>query len=278
MKGVIIQARTGSTRLPSKVLLELPFGSGITLLEQIIRRARIAQSLDKIIIATSEAGSDDAIWDLSQKLNVKCFRGNESNVLERYYFCAKKYKLNTIVRLCGDSPFFDGALIDRFIDIHQKNKNDYTGTVHYPLGTNTEIFAFSALKKAYKNATERNDLEHVTPYIRRNPANDFKVYYPEAPEKFNRPDIRLTVDVKEDYALMCSIYDALYITDPLFSLEKIISLFEKKPWLKEINNSVYQKKPFATLEEEIEEIIMIAKKQDLRRAQDFIVEAKNKLL
>jgi spore coat polysaccharide biosynthesis protein SpsF len=275
----IIQARVGSTRLSSKALLELPYGSGITLLEQVIRRAQDASSVNSVIVATTEKPEDNVIAEIAEKRGVSVFRGSEENVLERYYLCAKNFPASHIVRLTADNPCIDGKIIDRYIAEHLANKNDYTGTIGYPLGTNTEIFSFGALEQAHANAVERNDLEHVTPYIRRNQNEAFMISYPEAQGIFNKPDLRLTVDTKEDYALACSIYDELYDEDSLFSLDKVIRLIEKKPWLASINQGIQQKKPLETLEEELEEVSRIAKLQDLRKAYEYIEKArKNDLL
>jgi spore coat polysaccharide biosynthesis protein SpsF len=269
MNGIIIQARTKSTRLPAKVLLDLPFGSGVTILEQIIRRAFQAKSIDAIVIATSCNSADDIIANLAKSLDVECYRGSEINVLERYYVCAQKYKFSNIVRLCGDSPFIDGDIIDQYLHIHKSNQNDYTGTRLFPLGTNTEIFTYSALEAAYINATESNEKEHVTPYIRNN-KDLFKISFYEADEHFKYPSMRLTIDTSEDYALACAVYDYLYLKNPLFKLSDVVELFTEKPWLSKINEKVAQKKILTSLQEELNELTQIAKMQDLLRAANFI--------
>jgi spore coat polysaccharide biosynthesis protein SpsF len=273
INGAIIQVRICSSRLPAKVLLKLPFDSEYTILDQIIKRAKKSIKLGQIILATSHSETDDAIEDYANKINIECFRGPEDNVLERFYLCAQQYEIKHIVRLCGDSPFIDSKLIDKYLTLHLEHENDYTGTRDYPLGTNTEIFTFSALEKAYQNAKEKNEQEHVTPFIRNN-ASLFKIEYCEASGKYKKPSIRLTVDTKEDYAVACAIYDNLD-RGALFSLSDTIELLEKKPWIASINVNIIQKKVFTSLDEELNELNQIAIIQDLRRAAEFLKSVRN---
>ncbi len=270
MNTAIIQARTGSSRLPSKVLLDLPFGSGKTILEQIVIRLKCSAIIDYIVVATTDNKSDNAIFDLSAKMNVECFRGNEVNVLERYYYCAKKYGSSTILRFCGDNPFIDGTIVDKYLSLHLKKENDYTGTHLLPLGTNIEIFSFRALEDAFANAMEWEEKEHVSPYIRKNPEKKFKIALVDADNELQKPDIRLTIDTEEDYSLACIVYDYLYSHNSIFTLKDVIRLFNEKPWLVKINQRVNQKKVCNTLEEEIEELKRFANIQDLHRAIEFL--------
>ena len=101
MKIAIIQARTGSSRLPGKILLEI---EGKTMLEHMIERVSKSKKLDKIVIATTNEKNDDAIVSLAKKLNVDYFRGSEEDVLERYYVACYQYKADIVVRLTSDSP------------------------------------------------------------------------------------------------------------------------------------------------------------------------------
>ena len=109
MIGAIIQARTSSTRLPGKVLLELPYGSGITVLQQVIRRLKQSKKIDTIVVATTEDKADDAIVDIASRESVSSFRGSKENVLERYYLAAKSFGLETIVRITSDCPCIDAS-------------------------------------------------------------------------------------------------------------------------------------------------------------------------
>jgi len=273
--GAIVQARTSSTRLPNKVLKELPYGSNITVLEQVIKRLNKSQKLNEIIIATTEELEDDEIVKIADKRDVKWFRGNKENVLSRYYFAAKKNNIDIVVRIMSDCPCIDPEIIDLVINEHIKRVADYTSNSSlvrtYPHGLDVDVFNFNALEKAYKNAEKDYEREHVIPYIYRNP-HIFKVNQVKAPQELYAPDIRIVLDTEEDYALLCAVFDYLYPRNEYFNAYDITKLFEEKPWLKLINRRIVQKKIFDTLKEELEEAVKILALQDLKRARDFLRE------
>ena len=269
--GAIIQARTSSTRLPGKVLKELPYASGITCLEQVIRRLKKSKKLNDIIIATTKEKEDNEIINIVKKENVKYFRGSKENVLSRYYFAAKENNIDIIVRITSDCPCIDVAITDLTIDDHINKMADYTTNSFvrtYPHGLDVEVFNFNALEKAYRNATKDYEKEHVTPYINRNP-QIFKINIIKAPKELYAPDIRITLDTEEDYALLCAVYDYLYPKNKYFNAYDIVNLFNKKSWLKLINKKIMQKKILNTLEEELKEAVKILDLQDLNKARDF---------
>ena len=272
--GAIIQARISSTRLPGKILKELPCDSGITCLEQVIRRLKKSKRLNKIIIATTEETEDKLIVNIAKKEDVKYFRGSKENVLSRYYFAAKENNIDIIVRITSDCPCIDTAITDLTIDDYINKMADYTTNSlfrTYPHGLDVEVFNFDTLEKAHKNATKNYEKEHVTPYIHRNP-QIFRVNEIKAPKELYAPDIRITLDTEEDYALLCAVFDYLYPKNKYFNAYDIVNLFNEKPWLKLINKKMIQKKIFNTLEEELEEATKILDLQDLNKARDFIRE------
>ncbi len=270
-KGIIIQARVDSTRLLSKILFKLPFNSNFTVLEQVIKRCKNVNNLDEIIIATTIKENDNVLEKIAKLDGIKIFRGNECNVLERFYYAAKIYKLDLIIRLTGDNPCIDPLLISTILENHIRNKVDYTKTEGYPIGLDVEVFNFNALEKSYKNATKYYEKEHVTPYINRNP-KIFKINEVKAPQELYAPDIRITLDTEEDYALLCAVFDYLYPKSKYFNAYDIVNLFNGKPWLKLINKKIIQKKIFNTLEEELKEAVKILDLQDLNKARNFLKE------
>jgi spore coat polysaccharide biosynthesis protein SpsF len=272
--GAIIQARISSTRLPGKILKELPYNSGITCLEQVIRRLKKSKRLNEVIIATTEETEDNPIVNIAKKEEVKYFRGSKENVLSRYYLAAKENNLDIIVRISSDCPCVYADITDLTIDDHINKMADYTANSlvrTYPYGLDVEVFKFNALEKAYKNATKDYEKEHVTPYINRNP-QIFKINKLKAPQELYAPDIRVTLDTEEDYALLCAVFDYLYPKNKYFNAYDIVNLFNKKPWLKLINKKIIQKKIFNTLEEELEEAMKISDLQNLNKARNFIKE------
>ncbi len=272
--GAIIQARTSSTRLPNKVLKELPYSSSITCLEQVIRRAKRSKELNDIIIATTIEEDDNEVINIVKKEKIKYFRGSKEDVLSRYYLAAKENGLDIIVRITSDCPCIDPGIVDLIIGKHLETKVDYTSNSlerSYPHGLDVEIFNFSVLEEAYKKTKKDYEKEHVTPYIYKNPQK-FKINQVKAPQALCAPDIRVTLDTEEDYALLCAVFDYLYPKNDFFNANDIINLFKEKPWLKLINKKVFQKRIFDTLEEELKETIAILDLQDLKRAKKLIEE------
>ena len=204
MIGIIIQARMGSTRLPNKVLKKI---GDKRLLEHILFRLSFLKNSCKIIIATSTKTQDDEISDFCKSKNIECFRGSETNVLQRYYLCAKEKNFEHIVRLTADNPFTDIEELDNLINLHIKEKADYSRSFfNLPKGVGAEIFTFEALEKSYNYGLKDNHKEHVNEYIEEN-ENRFKIAELKVEKEKNRPDISLTVDTEDDYKKACFIVE-----------------------------------------------------------------------
>ena len=271
--GAIIQARTSSTRLPGKVLKYLPYDSNITVLQQVIRRTKKSNLIDEIIIATTTDKEDEQIIKISKKEDVKWFKGSKENVLERYYLAAKENKIDIIVRITSDCPCIDWNIIDKTVAKHIKENSDYTSNTierTFPHGLDVEIISFKALEKAYCEATRDFEKEHVCPYIHTTNKNKFKIAYIKATKELTAPDIRITLDTEEDYALLCAVFDYLYYEKNFFEAKDIIKLFKEKPWLKLINKKVLQKKSFNSLEEELEEAKKLLDLQELKNVKKLL--------
>jgi spore coat polysaccharide biosynthesis protein SpsF len=266
----IIQARVGSTRLPRKVLLPLPYGGHKTALEQIIDRAKLCRNVDEVMVATSTSSGDNAIQALCRKIGVRCFRGSENNVLSRYFGAARKSNADIIIRLTGDNPCIDPEFIDKNVAFHIKKDLDYSSTDGLPLGMNIEIVSFSALEKANKYASKEHEKEHVTPYFYYSHPEKFRRGKLSIPGSFKKSSIRVTMDTPQDYALISLVYGELYAKKKAFSVKDIIELYRKKPWISLINGNVVQKKLFKDLKAELKEAVTILDMQDMVRARDFI--------
>ncbi|MBN1384684.1 MAG: glycosyltransferase family protein [Elusimicrobia bacterium] len=270
--SVIIQARMSSSRLPGKILKNLPYNSGITVLGQVIRRLRCSKEIDDIIIATTIEKEDNRVVDIARKENVKYFRGSKEDVLSRYFFAAEENGADIIVRVTSDCPVIDPEIVDLAIEKHIKARADYTSNFlkrTYPHGLDVEVFKFDTLKKTYKNACRDYEKEHVTPYIFNRPST-FKISQVVAPDELYAPDIRVTLDTEEDYALLCAVFDYLYDRNKYFNAYDVINIFKQKPWLKLINKKIVQKKVSNTLKDEITEAIKILNLQDLKKAEEIL--------
>lgn len=234
----IIQARMGSTRLPGKVLLDL---SGKSVLEHVIDRLRQSKYIDQIIVATSNNEENKVISDLCDAKNVFCFSGSEDDVLDRFYQACKALDLESediVIRITADCPLIDYEIVDKTIQSHIDENNDYTSNTMqctFPDGLDCEIFSFNILTEAWKNANLSSEREHVTLYIRNHPEL-FKLG--GLTNNVDYSHLRWTLDEKEDFILIKEIYKNLYDENEFFKMEDVINLLEMKPELSDVNSSI----------------------------------------
>lgn len=239
--GAIIQARMGSTRLSGKVMKKL---QGKTVLSHVIERVKQSKYIKTIVIATTVNDSDKIIEREAHRCHVEVFRGSEEDVLSRYYNAAKEFELDLIIRITSDCPLIDPHIIDEMVKYYLGGQHGIVTNAGsdlknrtYPRGLDTEIFSFEWLEKAYYNAKEKYQREHVTPYIYEYCEN---IYYYKDQE--NNANHRWTLDTKEDFYLIEEIYKRLYNGKHDFYISDILGVFVENPELIEINRHIEQKK------------------------------------
>ena len=238
--GIIVQTRTGSSRLPSKVMMKADEDS--IMLDYVINQLNYSKLHDELVIATTVLEQDDVIFDHVTNRNIQCFRGDEKNVLERHYECAKKYSFSTIVRIPSDKPLIDPTIVDTVIEKFQSSSYDYISNFSvnvdnenkffssFPSGTEVEIFSFYALENAFKNANTAEQKEHVTPYIYENPEK-FKIFTISSNKDLAK--FRWALDYEKDLKLIRLIISKIKKRPILMS--DILTLFENQPELTKIN-------------------------------------------
>lgn len=232
----VVQARMGSSRFPGKVLKEI---LGKPMLWHLINRLKHARLVNKIIIATSDNDGDKPIIEFAKDNGVDYYAGSELDLVDRLYQAAKRFGADAIVRITGDCPLVDPALVDNVIKTYLDNEDrfDYVSNVTprtYPDGLDTEIFSFRALKRAWEEVEDPFRREWIT-------TNFF-----EHPEKYRLGNVehsedlshmRWTVDYQDDFDFVTEIYKRLYQEDKIFLMEDILNLLNKCPELVEINKS-----------------------------------------
>lgn len=242
MIGIIIQARMGSSRLPGKTLKNL---NGKPSLWHVYNRCKTSKCADIVVIATTQDKSDDQIDKFCKQHKIPCFRGSVNDVLSRYYNAAKKFKIDVIARVTGDCPLTDPFTIDRVFKAYKDQKCDYIsnavpGERTFPRGLDVEVFSFAALEKAYNEATENTEREHVTPYLWQNKKNEYKRGKIVTAPKELRRNYRLTVDYQEDFALIDMIYEK-FSNYKLVPASKVIKFLDRHPEIASINADCEQK-------------------------------------
>jgi len=203
-------------------------------LDYVINQLRFSKSIKNLIIATTFLEEDDIIVEYAKKNNLEYFRGEPLDVLDRYYQCAKKFSLETIVRMTSDSPFLDPLIVDKTVNKFQEDDFDFVSNNlirTFPIGIDTEIFSFKTLEQAWKEAKLPSEREHVTPFIKKN-KEVFKIYNLENNQKI--PIYRLTIDRNEDLEFLRAI--ASNITKQPILMEDIYELFLQKPKILDLYN------------------------------------------
>lgn len=234
--NAIIQARCGSTRFPNKVFAEI---DGRPLIWHVVNRLRFAKMIDEIVVATTTDSQDDELESWCRKEKVKCFRGNENDVLNRYYQASLTFPSDVIIRITADDPFKEPTVIDqvvqRLIDSGcDLATNNFPPT--YPEGLDCEAFTFSALEKMEKGSSDEFEREHVTQYIYHNP-DIFKIE--NVSNKIQLSSYRWTIDNEEDYDMVKAIYKKRKKghTDILL-MEEILEILDRYPQITNINSKV----------------------------------------
>lgn len=239
---LIIQARSGSTRLPDK--MNLPFYKDLTIPDVVISRLLERFSPDEIVLATTTNAKDDDIANTGKKYGISIFRGDEENVLERFIAAAKQFNVKNIVRVCADNPFIINGYIDILLKKFRESPCDYCSfvssngipSIRTHLGFFTELTTLDALQRINSLTSHKLYREHVTNYIYDH-ANSFKIEFEQIPAFVESADVRLTVDTAEDFNNCKKVYSYLMENNLQITPENIISFVISD---KELNESMKQ--------------------------------------
>ena len=234
--AAIIQARVSSTRLPEKALKDL---CGHTLISHVVERAKKIRKIDNIVLATGNKKENFPLIDIAESLGIGHFTGPEDDVLARYRNCANEIKCDYIIRITGDNPFTDFESASNALEYAILENADHCYTAGIPVGTGVEIISRSALEMAYIKGLKPHHREHVTPYIKENHDIFCLTFYNSFLDN-PFPDLRLTVDTDEDFALAELLYKALYKGHPI-PLPEVIEYIKNNPEVININREIKQR-------------------------------------
>ena len=265
----IVQARMNSTRLPGKVLLEI---RGEPMLWRVVQRTSRSALVEQVLVATTTDATDDALYSYCSSHSLPCWRGSQYDVLDRYYQAARASKAEIVVRITADCPLVDRELVDETIqtllgDPGSQSPSSAAGQTDfdfaanrlpppwprtYPIGLDTEVCTFSALERAWREASEPPEREHVMPYmyeaVRLEPArplvsagkspHGFRVALLDSAKDYGM--YRWTVDTAEDLEFVRQVY-SYFGERQDFSWKDVLALVESHPALMQINSSVKHK-------------------------------------
>jgi len=227
----VIQARRGSSRFPDKVSQEI---LGKTLLERMVERVKAARLCGTVVVATTENSDDDLIEELCARNGWHCFRGSETDLLDRHFQVAVQYEADVVAKIPSDVPLIDPRVIDRVYAFFLDNLAhfDYVSNLHppsYPDGMDVEIMHTAVLQQAWKEANKDMEREHCTPFIWENPQR-FRIGNVSWETGLDYSmSHRLTIDYPEDYELIKAVFENLYPENPNFSLDDILEYLNTNP-------------------------------------------------
>jgi spore coat polysaccharide biosynthesis protein SpsF len=251
----IIQARMNSSRLPGKVLADI---DGQPMLTRVVNRVHRSNLLDGLVVAITLDASDDSLAAFCQQRGYDFVRGSQFDVLDRYYQVARKLQIGTVVRITADCPLIDPDLIDQVLQEFLSSDVDFVANRlpppfrrTFPIGLDIEVCSFAVLERAWKEADQPHQREHVMPFIYEGvklqildhrikegiSGNGFSVrILQNVPD---HGDLRWTVDTPEDLELIRLIYKRFNRDD--FSWLDLLKLFENEPQLAEKNSMINHK-------------------------------------
>lgn len=239
---VIVQARMSSSRLPGKVLLEI---GGKPMLAWVLERAAHARLVQQVIVATTTDPADDAIEAFCRVSGWECFRGSLFDVLDRYYQAARSAQADVVVRLTADCPLMDPALIDHTLEEFFRSGVDFAANRlpppwkrTYPIGLDIEVCSFAALERAWREAAQTYEREHVMPYLYAEQGR-FKALLVNTQPDYGH--LRWTVDTPEDLEFLRALVAKLGGRDD-FTWQDVLAVVQAHPELSEINSQVRHKK------------------------------------
>jgi spore coat polysaccharide biosynthesis protein SpsF (cytidylyltransferase family) len=240
----ITQARYGSTRLPAKILKEV---NGMTLLELHLRRILQSKMISKLKVATTDEEGSRFIIDVCNKVGVEYHQGSVDDVLDRFYQTALPEKPDYVVRVTSDCPLIDPEIMDQIIKVCIEGNYDYASNTlipTYPDGMDVEVFTFSALETAWKDARLLSEHEHVTPYIKNNSSvmggsifNSFNVV-----NDTDQSSLRITVDEQRDFEVIKALIENVGIDK---HCADYVAFLDAHKDVKDINASIMRNEGYA---------------------------------
>jgi len=238
---IIIQARMTSTRLPGKIML--PVGKK-SALETMIERLAPLRDKCRIVIATTDDGTEEPIVGVCEKIGLDYHRGDTADVLSRFYDAAVKFGAasgDVIVRLTSDCPLIDPEITWKTIEFFKNNSYDYVSNVverTFPRGMDTQVLSFEKLQLCQVKSTTPFERDHVTTYIDTTHSSEFRIGSFKDAEDNSK--YRITLDEESDYRAIVEIYKKFnFRTD--FSYRELIGMLRENPFIYDINARVEQK-------------------------------------
>lgn len=214
------------------------------MLDWVIHRAKLASSISEIMVATTTDPEDDPIADWCFQTGIAFYRGSALDVLDRFYQAALSVDADVVVRLTADCPLIDPAIIDEVVGALLDRQADFAANrlpppFHrtFPIGLDVEVVSFSALERAWQDAREQFEREHVLPYLYEEPGR-FNVFVLDAKEDYGA--LRWTVDTPQDLEFIRTLTTAMECARDASWLT-VLDFLQAHPEIAAINSDVVHK-------------------------------------
>ncbi len=233
----VIQTRTGSTRLPGKVLKPL---GGKPSFVRMVERVKESLSAGEVVVATTVLPEDVIIERICDYEGIPCFRGHPTDLLDRHYEAARSFGADVVVKIPSDCPLIDPGVVDRVIlyFLRHRRHYDYVSNLHpqtYPDGNDVEAMHMGVLETAWREASRGFEREHTTPFIWDNPGR-FRIGNVAWELGLNYSmTYRWVLDYREDYDVISPVYEHLSRENPLFGIGDILRFLDDHPHIRSRN-------------------------------------------
>lgn len=229
----IVQARMSSSRLPGKVLADI---YGRPAVWHTATRARAAEGIDEVVVATSTDASDDPVAATCREAGIPVYRGSLADVLGRFHGAAVAHRAELVVRLTADCPMLDPEITAQVCRFFDPDLHDYvsnTAVRTFPNGLDTEVFSFESLERAFREASTPLEREHVTPYMWLDPD---RFRWGSVEQQEDHSSCRWTLDFPEDLEFVRAVFEGLGRLN--FGQRDALQLLAERPEIERINGSI----------------------------------------
>lgn len=231
--GFLITARLKSTRLPYKILLDL---NGKTVIERIIDRIKEIKGIAKIVLCTSTNPQDEPLIDIAKRNGIHSFAGDEEDVLKRLLDASKVHNLDYFLGITADNPLITIEYSNLIMEKVKTDQFDFIKIIGLPFGSATYAMRIKALETVCK-IKQIIDTE-IWGYLIDRP-EIFRIEIIEATGELHRPELRFTLDYKEDFQMINDIYRKVPFSKVL-DLYEVIKYLDNNPNNRDINKECVQ--------------------------------------
>ena len=231
--GCIVACRLKSSRLKLKAKLPI---HGIPSVERCLQNVKMIDGLNVVVLATSTVEEDAVLAENAEAEGVEFVKGDPDDVILRYLNACDLHNIDVVVRVTGDCPVVSPEIVQFMLKSHFACGADFTAPNQFAVGTNSEIYNVSALRRVIELLGQAKYSEYMGFYMHNNPEL-FKVNMVDLPESLIR-DYRLTLDYPEDLEMFNRLYEELDKRSLPSTAKNVFDVLDNDPAIASINNGM----------------------------------------